>query len=90
MRLFLNGFTLIDVLIAVTLCSLLVLLLGTFLNDVFQYSKFLSQHQQIRTETFALVNNTLASLIREATAIDYSKSSDGQLSLFMDKYEKFS
>lgn len=83
----LRGFALTDVLIAVTLSSFLVILLGTFIKDSVKFSTFVSRHQQIRSETFALVNNTLASLIREAVAIDYSESNENKLSLYFDKYE---
>lgn len=83
----LRGFSLPDVLVAVTLTSFLVVLLAQFVGDVLKYSQFVAQHQQIRSETFALVNNALSSIIREAVAIDYSDSSETQLALFMDKYE---
>ena len=83
----LRAFALTDVLIAMTLSSFLVILLATFIKDSVKFSTFVSRHQQIRAETFALVNNTLSSLIREATAIDYANTNEHQLSLYFDKYE---
>jgi len=83
----LRGYTLIDVMIAVTLSSFLVLFIAGFIREVMIYSTFITRHQQIRQETFALVNNVLASVIREAVAIDYEASSPEKLALFMDKFE---
>ncbi|MDP2691933.1 MAG: hypothetical protein Q8O95_06060 [bacterium] len=84
----LRGFTLADVLIAVTLTSFLVILLTGYVRDAMAYSSFVSKHQQVRSEAFALVNNTLASLIREAVAIDYERTTETELALFMDKNEE--
>jgi hypothetical protein len=83
----LRGYTVIDVVIAVTLSSFLVLFIAGFIREVMIYSTFITRHQQVRQETFALVNNVLASVIREAVTIDYESSSPEKLALFMDKFE---
>ena len=83
----LRAYTIIDITIAITLSSFLVLFIAGFIREVMIYSTFITRHQQIRQESFAVVNNTLASLIREAVAIDYEGSDEGKLSLFMDKFE---
>jgi len=83
----LPGFTLIDVMISMILTSVLVFFVATFARDVLHFSVFVSRHQLIRQEAFALVNTTLALMIREASAIDYSASNDHQLTLYMDKFE---
>ncbi|MDF2379300.1 MAG: hypothetical protein P1V18_03715 [Candidatus Gracilibacteria bacterium] len=82
-----KGFTLIDVLIAVSLTSFLVILLTLFIGETIQYTTFITRHQQIRSESFAIVNNTLASLIREAVSIDYSQTNETTLVLNMNKQE---
>jgi|CXWL01.1.fsa_nt_gi hypothetical protein len=84
----LPGFTLIDVMISVVLTSVLVFFVATFARDVLHFSAFVSRHQLVRQEAFALMNTTLALMIREASAIDYSKSDEHQLALFMDKFER--
>lgn len=83
----LKGFTLIDVLIGVTLTSFLVFFVASFIRETMLYSTFVARHQQIRQETFALVNNAIAGLVREAVAIDYAESTSERLALFMDKFE---
>lgn len=83
-----KGFTLTDVLIAVTLTSVIVILVAKFVGESLLYTTYFSRHQQIRSETYALVNNVLATVIREAVAIDYQTSSTpAQLALYMDKFE---
>lgn len=82
-----RAFTLIDVLIGVTLTSFLVFFVASFIRETMLYTTFVARHQQIRQETFALVNNALAGLIREAVAIDYQESNEKQLALFLDKFE---
>lgn len=81
------GYTVIDVVIGMTLCSFLVLFIAAFIREVMIYSTFITRHQQIRQETFAIVNHVLAAVIREAVAIDYNGSSEEKLSLFTDKFE---
>jgi len=78
----------LDVLIAVTLTSFLVFLLASFVSQVIQFKTYFVRHQQIRSEGFALVNNTLPTLIREAVAIDYTETTPDTLVLFVDKREK--
>jgi len=87
MRVF-RGFVLIDVLMAIMLSTLLVIVVAVFSRETMIFSSFVERHQQIRQESFALVNTTLASLIREAVAIDYENSDEHRLSLFMDKWER--
>lgn len=82
------GFTLVDVMVSVVLTSVLVFFVATFARDVLHFSVFVSRHQLVRQEAFALMNTTLALMIREATAVDYSKSDEHQLTLYMDKFER--
>lgn len=82
-----KGFTLVDVLIAVSLTSFLVILLMVFIGETIKYSTFISRHQQIRSESFAMVNNTLAALIREAVSINYTATDEDTLVLYMSKLE---
>jgi hypothetical protein len=82
-----RGFTLADVLIAVTLTSILVILVTSFIGQTVTVTRYLSQHQQIRSESFAILNNTMSSLLREAIAIDCVRSNDRELFLFLDKFE---
>jgi len=83
----LPGFTLIDVMIGMVITGIIVLLIALFVRDMLRYSYFVANHQQIRQESFALVNNLLAAVLREAVAVDYTRTNDNTLVLYMDKLE---
>lgn len=84
----LKGFTLVDVLIALTLSSFLLILVFSFLREVMIFSTFIARHEKLRRETFTLLHFAIGPLIREAVAIDYEHSTPQKLSLFMDKFER--
>ena len=73
--------------IAIVMSSFVVLLLARYIGDTIKYSNFFVGHQRLRQESFAMINNMLASIVREASAIDYAGTDEDTLSLFMDKYE---
>lgn len=85
---YLSGFTLVDVLVGIVMTSFLVLVILRFSTEVARYNAYISRHQQIRSETFALINNTLATLIRQAASLDYANTNQSKLGLFMDKLER--
>lgn len=86
----LRAYVLADVMMAITLSSVLVLLLGIFVTDTLRYTRFMSAHNTLRKEAFELVSTTLPAFIREASAIDYRHSRDDVMGLFMDKEEHHS
>lgn len=83
-----RGYALVDILIAISMSTILVILLTIFIRDSMQFVSYVEKHRQLRSEVFTLMNFTLPLLIREATGVDSTASKEGTLSLFLDPFEK--
>ena len=83
-----RGMVLVDTMVAIFLIGVMVLLLGVFVREGWEFSLTVKRSQQLRQETFALVQNVLPSLLREASAIDYAHSSEQELVLYLDKWTR--
>ncbi|GEM_PF-5477511 len=84
----LKAYSLPDVMVGIVLTSFCLIVVVTFFRDTFQFTAYLRRHQQLRQETLSLVSIVLPKVIREASALDYAKTTDHELSVFVDKEEK--
>lgn len=84
----LRAFSLPDVMVGVVLTSFCLIVVVIFVHDTFQFTTYLHRHRTLRQETLSLVSIVLPKVLREASALDYAKTTDHELSVFVDKEEK--
>lgn len=83
-----RGSTLLDMMVAMMMISVMIVLLGVFVQQATEFSIDRERSEQLRRESFAVIQQILPSFIREAVAIDYVRSSDQELVLWMDKWAR--
>jgi len=85
---FMRGYTLLDMMVAMIMISVMVVLLGVFVQQATEFAIFRERSEQLRRESFAVMQQILPSFIREAVAIDYERSTGQEMVLWMDKWTR--